>query len=58
MWPSTVVLLKPSIDNDLGLSCSVEPFCVEHFFSQGPVIPFVIYISLRAAWIDLHWFDA
>jgi len=53
-----VVLPKPNIDSDLGLPCGVEPFCVEHFFSQGAVKAFVIPIFPRAAWIDLHWFDA
>ena len=37
MRSDLVVLPKPNIDSDLGLSCVVEPFSVEDFFSQGPV---------------------
>ena len=37
MRSDLVVLPKPNIDSDLGLSCVVEPFSVENFFSQGPV---------------------
>jgi hypothetical protein len=49
-----VVLPKPNIDSDLGLSCVVEPFSVEDFFSQGPVkgarrkaIKFKIFLMLN-----------
>ncbi len=42
MRPDTVVLPKPHIDSDLGLSCGVEPFCVEHFFSQFPIKALVV----------------
>ena len=37
MRSDLVVLPKPNIDSDLGLSCVVEPFSVENFFSQDPV---------------------
>ena len=57
MRSDLVVLPEPSIDNDLGLSCGVEPFCVEDFFSQGAVKAFVVSIFPWRAWIDLHWFD-
>ena len=51
-----VVLPEPNIDSDLGLSCGVESFSVEDFFSQGAVKAFVVSIFPRTAWIDLHWF--
>ena len=44
MRSDLVVLPEPNIDSDLGLSCGVEPFCVEDFFSQGTVKAFVIPI--------------
>ena len=58
MRSDLVVLSEPDIDNDLGLFVGVELFCVEDFFSQGAVKALVIPIFPRAAWIDLHWFDA
>ena len=58
MRSDLVVLPEPNIDSDLGLPCGVKPFGVEHFFSQGAVKAFVVSIFPRAAWIDLHWFDA
>ena len=58
MRSDLVVLPEPNIDSDLGLPCGVEPFSVEDFFSQGAVKALVIPIFPRAAWIDLHWFDA
>ena len=58
MRSDLVVLPEPNIDSDLGLSCGVEPFCVEDFFSQGTVKAFVVSIFPRAARIDLHLFDA
>ena len=58
MRSDLVVLPEPNIDSDLGLSCGVEPFCVEDFFSQGAVKAFVVSIFPRAARIDLHWSDA
>ena len=57
MRSDLVVLPEPKIDSDLGLSCGVEPFCVEDFFSQGAVKAFVIPIFPWRARIDLHWFD-
>ena len=42
MGSELVVLPKPNIDGDLGLSCGVDPFRVEHFFSQGAVKAFVV----------------
>ena len=42
--PNSIILPKPNIDSDLGLSCGVEPFCVEDFFSQGAVEAFVVSI--------------
>ena len=42
MRSDLVVLPEPNIDSDLGLSCGVEPFCVEHFFSQGGIKAFVV----------------
>ena len=56
MRSDLVVLPEPNIDSDLGLSCGVEPFSVEDFFSQGAVKALVIPIFPRAARIDLHWF--
>ena len=39
---------NPNIDSDLGLDCGVEPFSIEHFFSQGSVKVLVVSIcSLR-----------
>ena len=58
MRSDLVVLPEPNIDSDLGLPCGVEPFSVEVFFSQGAVKALVIPIFPRAAWIDLHRFDA
>ena len=58
MRSDLIVLPEPNIDNDLGLFGGVEPFSVEDFFSQGAVKAFVVSIFPRAAWIDLHWFDA
>ena len=58
MRSDLVVLPEPNIDSDLGLSCGVEPFSVEDFFSQVAVKAFVVSIFPRRAWIDLHWFDA
>ncbi len=49
MGSDLVVLPEPNIDSDLGLSCGVEPFCVEDFFSQGAVKAFVVSIFPRAA---------
>ena len=37
MWPNLIILPKPNIDGDLGLSCGVEPFSVEHFFCSVPL---------------------
>ena len=48
---------KPNIDNDLGLSCGVEPLHVEHLLSRSPFKAFVTSICPRRAWIDLHRFD-
>ena len=58
MRSDLVVLPKPNIDSDLGLSCGavwcgvvwcgVEPFCVEDFFSQGAVKAFVVSIFPRS----------
>ena len=42
MRSDLIVLLEPNIDSDLGLSCSVKPFGVEHFFLQGAVKAFVV----------------
>ena len=42
MRSDAVVLPEPNIDSDLGLSCGVEPFSVEDFFSQGAVKAFVV----------------
>ena len=41
MRSDLVVLPEPNIDSDLGLSYSLDPFCVEDFFSQGAVKAFV-----------------
>ena len=49
MRSDLVVLPEPSVESDLGLSCGVEPFSVENFFSQGPVKVFSIPIFPRAA---------
>ena len=38
------VLPNPNIDSDLGLACGLEPFSIEHFFSQGSVKVLVLYI--------------
>jgi len=45
MRSDLVVLPEPKIDSDLGLSCGVEPFCVEDFFSQGAVKAFVTHFG-------------
>ena len=42
MRSDLVVLPEPNIDSDLGLSCGVEPFSIEDFFSQGAVEAFVV----------------
>ena len=71
MRSDLVVLPEPNIDSDLGLSCGVEPFCVEDFFLQGAVKASSYHVLgkqcptllsnpstfPRAARIDLHWFD-
>ena len=53
----TIILPEPNSDSDLRLSCVMEPFRVEHCFSQGPVKALVVFILPRAARIDLHGFD-
>ena len=52
-----VLLFWPSMDYDLNSFGGVEPFRVEHCFSQGPVKALVVFILPRAARIDLHGFD-
>ena len=46
-----VVLPEPGIDCDLSLFGGVDPFRVEHFFSQGPVKAFVVSFVRET----LHW---
>ena len=53
----TIIFPVPNSNSDLRLSCAMEPFHVEHFFSQGPVKALVISILPRVARIDLHEFD-
>ena len=53
----TIILPEPNSDSNHRLSCAMEPFRVEHCFSQGPVKELVVSILPRAARIDLHGFD-
>ena len=53
----TIILPDPNSDSDLRLSCAMEPFRVELFFSQGPVKALVVSILPRAARLNLHELD-
>ena len=57
MRSDLVVLPELSIDRDLSSFGGMEPFRVEHCFSQDPVKELVVSILPRAARIDLHGFD-
>ncbi len=50
MWPNTIVLSEPGIDDDLGLFGGVEPFGVQDFSAQCAVEALVVAVlrSLRS----------
>ena len=59
MIKSDLVLLPwPSMDYDLNSFGGVEPFRVEHFFSQSPVTAFVVSILPERARVGLYWLNA
>ncbi len=44
MWPNTIVLSEPGIDDDLGLFGGVEPFGVQDFSAQCAVEALVVAV--------------
>ena len=57
MWPDSIVLFQPDIDDDLSLFNCREPFGVEDFSSERSIEPFIVTVLPRTAGIDLYRLD-
>ena len=53
MGSDVIVFFEPSIDRDLRLFDTVEPFCVSGFMAKDAIEAFVVAVFPRTAWIDL-----
>ena len=49
MWPDSIVLFQPDIDDDLSLFNCREPFGVEDFSSERSIEPFIVTVLPRTA---------